>query len=179
MRLVTTGARVVLGSYLAVHGAQKLFGAFGGPGLDATGQGFASIGLTPGREMAMLAGVAELGGGLLTATGVAEPLGPVTLTATMAVASAVHRKAGPLAAKGGYELPLTNLALAAVLAADTHGAIRLGPRLPRRLAVLTGVGAALFGGLLVARLVRPATSPPRPPQPITAEEPTLDVEGVE
>jgi putative oxidoreductase len=180
MRLVTTGARLVLGSYLAVHGAQKLFGAFGGAGLDATGKGFESIGLTPGREMAMLAGVAELGGGLLTVTAVAEPLGPVTIAATMAVASAVHRKAGPLASKGGYELPLTNLALAAVLAAGAHRTVRLGPRLPRRIAVLTGVGAAVFAGISVAQLLRPAEPPAASPAPPPdAPTPALDAENAE
>jgi putative oxidoreductase len=165
MRLVPTGARLVLGSYLAVHGAQKLFGAFDGPGLDATGKGFESIGLTPGREMAMLAGASELAGGVLTATGVAEPLGPVTIAAAMAVASAVHRKAGPLAAQGGYELPLTNLALAAVLAAGAHEGLRLGPRLPRGIAVLAGVGAGALAGFSVAQLLR------RPPaQPAATPE---------
>jgi putative oxidoreductase len=49
------GTRLVLGSYLAVHGTQKLFGAFGGPGLAAAGTGFESIGLTPGKPMAALA----------------------------------------------------------------------------------------------------------------------------
>jgi putative oxidoreductase len=49
MRDVTLlGSRLVLGAYLSVHGAQKLFRAFGGPGLDKTGAGFDRIGLTPG-----------------------------------------------------------------------------------------------------------------------------------
>ena len=54
------GARVIVGGYLAVHGAQKLFGAFGGPGLAKTAAGFERIGLAPGRQMAALAGAAEL-----------------------------------------------------------------------------------------------------------------------
>ena len=67
------GSRLVLGAYLAVHGVQKLFGAFGGPGLDKAGAGFERIGLTPGKPMAALAGATELGGGLLTVAGVADP----------------------------------------------------------------------------------------------------------
>ncbi len=51
--------RLVLGGYLAVHGAQKLFGAFDGHGLDATAAGFQRLGLTPSREMATLAGAGE------------------------------------------------------------------------------------------------------------------------
>src|SRR5271154_1944289 len=84
--------RLVLGGYLAAHGAQKLFGSFGGPGLDATAAGFERLGLSPGREMAILAGASERGGGLLTATGVAEPLGPIMVAGAMTVATAVHRK---------------------------------------------------------------------------------------
>ena len=112
MRAITTAARAVLGGYLAAHGAQKLFGSFGGAGLDGTAEMFERLGLTPGRQMATLAGVSELTGGLLTATGVADPLGPIAVASTMAVATAVHRKGGPFATKGGYELPLTNLAFA-------------------------------------------------------------------
>jgi putative oxidoreductase len=104
--------RSVLGGYLAVHGAQKLFGAFGGHGLDATAAGFESMGLRPVKAGATLAGVSELGGGILTVTGIADPLGPLALSGAMAVAAAVHRKQGPLSQNGGFELPLTNLALA-------------------------------------------------------------------
>jgi hypothetical protein len=78
--------------------------------------------------MATLAATAELAGGLLTAAGLADPLGPVTLAATMAVASTVgHRGKGPFAAKGGFELPLTNLAAAAVLGGDRPRAGQRGP----------------------------------------------------
>ncbi len=79
-------ARAVLGGYLAVHGAQKLFGSFEGPGLEATAAGFESLGMKPGKTMAALAGASELGGGLLTVTGVAEPLGPLMIAGTMVVA---------------------------------------------------------------------------------------------
>ena len=65
-------ARLVLGGYLSVHGAQKLFGVFGGHGLDTTGQAFERIGLTPGRPMAALAGATELAGGLLAALSLAK-----------------------------------------------------------------------------------------------------------
>ncbi|MGO8728283.1 MAG: DoxX family protein [Streptosporangiaceae bacterium] len=154
------GTRLVLGGYLAVHGAQKLLGAFGGRGLEATGAGFDAIGLAPGKQMAVVAGVSELGGGLLTAAGIADPLGPLTLIGTMAVASATHRAKGPLAARGGFELPLTNLAAAAALAAAGPGRLSVGPRLPRPLtAAAAAVGAALAAGSL-ARLLsaRPAAA---------------------
>jgi putative oxidoreductase len=100
------GTRLVLGSYLAVHGAQKLFGTFGGPGLERAGAGFERIGLTPGKPMAALAGATELGGGLLTVAGVADPAGPLAIIGAMTVASATHRASGALAANRGFELPL-------------------------------------------------------------------------
>ena len=71
--------------------------------------------------MAALAGATELGGGLLTAAGVADPAGPLAIMGAMTVASATHRASGPLAANRGFELPLTNLAIAAALAASGPG----------------------------------------------------------
>jgi putative oxidoreductase len=117
-------SRAVLGCYLAAHGAQKLFGLFGGRGLEPTAAGFDRIGLGPGRVTAAAAGLSELGGGLLTMTGLADPLGPVAIAGTMAVASATHRASGPFAANRGYELPVTNLATALALTAAGPGAIR-------------------------------------------------------
>jgi len=159
--LTLLAARTVLGGYLSVHGAQKLFGSFGGPGLDAAGANFEKMGLRPGKAMATLAGASELGGGLLTATGVAYPLGPVAIAGSMAVATAVHRRQGPMAQKGGYELPLTNLAVASVLAAAGPGCIKLGPRLSKKLSRLTFLGALAMTGAALAQVLR--AKPPAPP----------------
>jgi putative oxidoreductase len=147
-------ARVVFGCYLAVHGAQKLFGAFGGRGLEATGAGFDKLGMKPGKLMAAVAGASELGGGLLTATGIADPLGPLMIAGTMAVASTTHRKNGPMSSNGGFELPLTNMAMAVALMSAGTGVLRLGPHLPKSLirrAVLGGV--ILAGGSLAQMLI--------------------------
>jgi putative oxidoreductase len=149
-------ARVVVGGYLAVHGAQKLFGAFGGPGLEKAAAGFERIGLAPGRQMAALAGAAELGGGLLTVAGAADPAGPLAIIGTMAVASATHRANGPLARDGGFELPLTNLAAASALAAAGPGRFRAGPALPRP---LTAAAAAIGGLLAIGTLVKMVKAP--------------------
>src|SRR6266704_984245 len=123
------GLRLTLGGYLAAHGAQKLFGAFGGRGLEASADGFDRIGLAPGRPMATLAATAELTGGLLTAAGLADPLGPITLTATMAAAAA-------LGAPGPGRFSLDSL---------------LGLRLPRRLARLALVGGVAAAATMIAR----------------------------
>jgi putative oxidoreductase len=170
MRDVTLlGARLVLGGYLAVHGAQKLFGAFGGAGLDKAGAGFERIGLTPGKQMAALAGATELTGGVLTAAGAADPAGPLAIIGAMTVASATHRANGPLAAKGGFELPLTNLAAAAALAAAGPGRLSLGPRLPRPLAVAAAAGGGVLAAVSLAKLLThrpaPASRPAEPAQP--------------
>lgn len=173
-------ARLVLGGYLSVHGAQKLFGVFGGHGLDTTGQAFERIGLTPGRPMAALAGATELAGGLLTATGAADPAGPLAIIGAMTVASATHRANGPLAARGGFELPVTNLAAAAALAAAGPGRLSLGPRLPRHFAAAAfGVGgllAALSLAKLTAAQKASAADQHVPPVP-TPDEPAAATEA--
>ena len=147
------GARLVLGGYLAVHGSQKLFGWFGGRGLDGTAAGFERIGLRPGKAMAALAGASEFGGGILTATGVAYPLGPIVLVGTMAIASTTHRAKGPLMSNGGFELPLTNLAAAAALAAAGPGKLRLGPGLSPRLVRRAVLAGGVLGGVSAYELL--------------------------
>lgn len=146
-------SRTVLGSYLAVHGAQKLFGSFDGPGLDATAQGFEAMGMHPGRVMATMAGASELGGGILTATGIADPLGPLAIAGTMVVASTVHRKQGPMMQKGGFELPLTNFALAVGLLVSGAGELRIGPRLPKSLTRFATVGGVILAAAALAQLL--------------------------
>jgi putative oxidoreductase len=160
------GTGLVLGSYLAVHGAQKLFGAFGGPGLERAGAGFERIGLTPGKPMAALAGATELGGGLLTVAGVADPAGPLAIIGAMTVASATHRASGPLAANRGFELPLTNLAAAAALAAAGPGRFRIGPPLSRRLTTAAVAGGGVMAAASLAKMLTSArgqaAAPPGP-----------------
>jgi putative oxidoreductase len=146
--------RIVLGAYMFVHGAQKLFGWFGGPGLSTAGKGFAGMGLTPGVPMAALAGGSEVAGGVLTAIGLADPFGPIAITGAMTIAGAVHRSAGPLGAKGGYELPLTNLALAIALAGAGPGKLAIGRRLPTKFLLAHGIGAAALTGYSLSKLLK-------------------------
>jgi putative oxidoreductase len=154
--------RTVLGSYLAVHGAQKLFGAFDGPGLNATAEGFEALGMRPGKVMATMAGASELGGGILTVTGVADPLGPLAIAGTMVVASTVHRKQGPMMQNGGFELPLTNFALAVGLLVSGPGDLRVGPALPKSLTRLATVGGVVLAASALRQLLtaKPPVSEP-------------------
>src|SRR2546421_7767313 len=109
--------RLTSGCLLAGHGAQKLFGVFGGHGLRGTGGFLEGIGLRPGQAWATIAGGSEFVGGALTATGLASPLGPMTMAAPMVMAaSTVHRGKPIWVTEGGAELPLSNLAIAGALA---------------------------------------------------------------
>jgi hypothetical protein len=89
----------------------------------------------------------------LTATGVAYPLGPLAIIGTMAVASLTHRSKGPLSQKGGFELPLTNLAAAAALAAAGPGNLRLGPNLSPRLVRRAALVGLVLGGFSAYQLL--------------------------
>jgi putative oxidoreductase len=105
--------RLVIGVLFIGHGAQKLFGWFGGHGLKGTGGWFESIGMKPGVTMALLAGLAELVGGLLFALGLLTPLAAILIAATMFMAIVkVHGQNGLWATSNGYEYNLTLLAVA-------------------------------------------------------------------
>ena len=108
--------RLVVGLVLAGHGAQKLFGLFGGYGIAGTGGWLDSIGFRPGRPMAVLVGLAELAGGLGLALGLLTPLSAAVVIGTMAVAVWTHSSNGLWSTSGGYELPLVNAVAAAALA---------------------------------------------------------------
>src|SRR6476660_6684772 len=99
--------RVVLGSLMAAHGTQKLFGWFGGYGLTAVSGYFESLGFRPGRFFATIAAGSEVVGGVLVATGFLGPIGPAVILAVMIVAAVtVHLQHGLFAANNGIEVPL-------------------------------------------------------------------------
>lgn len=103
--------RIPLGIIFAAHGAQKLFGLFGGYGLEATGQWMTSIGLTPGYLMALLAGSAEFFGGLALLAGLLVRPAAAVIAFTMLVAIfAVHAGNGLFMSNNGYEYGLALLA---------------------------------------------------------------------
>src|SRR5436189_194129 len=82
--------RLIFGIVMAAHGAQKLFGWFGGYGLNGTGGYFESLGFRPGRFFAFAAGASEFAGGLLVAIGLFGPIGPALVLATMIVTAFAH-----------------------------------------------------------------------------------------
>ncbi|MEU3552811.1 DoxX family protein [Streptomyces fragilis] len=141
--------RAGTGGVLAAHGAQKLFGWFGGHGLEGTGQWMESIGYTPGRASAAMAGAAETGGGLLLALGLATPAAGAAAAGAMAGAAAVHAPQGFFAQSGGYEYAASLGLTAAGLAVTGPGRLSLDHLLGHALnkgwmvpAVFAAVGAA-------------------------------------
>ncbi len=97
--------RLGLGGVLIAHGTQKLFGWFGGGGLDATAQGMEQMGFKPGRRSALAAGLGETAGGTLLALGLATPAGGAAAAGAMASAASVHLPNGFFAMNGGFEHP--------------------------------------------------------------------------
>ena len=114
--------RVVLGTLMAAHGAQKLFGWFGGYGLAGTAALFEDLGFRPGRRYAPIAAAAEITGGALVTLGLLGPVGPALVVSVMIVAAvSVHWQNGVFAMKNGIELPLLYAAGAATLCLSGPG----------------------------------------------------------
>lgn len=144
--------RLVLGLTFMAHGSQKLFGWFGGGGLAGTTGMMQKMGLRAPGFWAILAALAEFGGGLLLALGFLNPLGSLGIIAAMLVAiSQVHWPKGFWNTKGGFEFPLINLTAALALALTGPGAYSLdaafGLSLPEPVILLAGLALVVVGVL--------------------------------
>ena len=157
--------RLVVGLGLAAHGAQKLFGWFGGYGIAGTGQFLEQLGFRPGRLHAAQAGIAETVGGLFLAAGFLTPAAAAAVVAVMLVAAvSVHVKKGFFVPNGGYEYTLVLGAAALALAFTGPGAISLDQALGISWSGekwgLGALAAGLIGGAvpLIARKTAPAAT---------------------
>lgn len=151
MNLAMLVLRLVVGLLFVGHGAQKLFGAFGGAGLEGTAAGFDRMGLHPPRVHAMAAGCAELGAGLLLALGLLTPLGAALVVAVMTTAViTVHARNGLWNTEGGFEFNLTLIAAAFAMVGAGPGAWSLDDALGLELAGAGWAVAALGAGVLGA-----------------------------
>jgi len=157
--------RLVVGFTFAAHGAQKLFGWFGGPGLAGTAGFFEKLGFVPGKRSALFAGLTELGGGIALALGLMTPLASALALAVMLVAAgSVHLKNGFFGSKGGYEYNLVLGAAALSLAFTGPGLLSLDhllnlvPSWPFWGLASLGVGLAGAGSQLAMRQIPKAAA---------------------
>ncbi|MFE9258062.1 DoxX family protein [Streptomyces sp. NPDC006879] len=149
--------RVALGLTMAAHGAQKLFGWFGGGGVDGTGQFFSVSGYPAGEAMAVVAGMSEVLGGLALTLGLLTPLAGAALLGTLINALAVKWGGGFFAPQGvEYELVLLVGAAALTLAGPGRYAVDRFLPLPRAHRSIHGALALALGVLaaVVVLLVR-------------------------
>jgi putative oxidoreductase len=170
MKLLILITRLVLGGLFFGHGAQKLFGWFGGYGLDGTGGFFESLGLRPGRQHAMAAGAAEAGGGALLAVGLATPAASAAITGVMTTAiRTVHQPNGPWVTENGWEYPAVIIAAVLAIAEVGPGPVSLDAALGRERSGTGWALAALIAGVGgAAVLLRDWERPAPEPEPVAA-----------
>jgi putative oxidoreductase len=158
--------RIVVGLVMAAHGAQKLFGWFGGHGLKGAAGLFEQLGFRPGPLFALLAGLGEFGSGLLVASGLGGPIGPALMISVMVVAAgAVHWRNGLFAMSNGIELPLLYGVAAFALGLTGPGEYSLdallglgGPWTPALSLVVLGLGVVVGFANLGLRHAPPASA---------------------
>jgi putative oxidoreductase len=158
--------RFVFGLSFAAHGAQKLFGWFGGYGLGGTGGFMESLGFRPGKTFATVAALGEFVGGLLFVFGFLGAVGPALMLSVMLVASiTVHRKNGFFVSNNGIEVPLLYATAAIGISLTGPGIYSLDAALgnyrlvtPKVTWIILALG--LIGGIGNLALRRPSPSSP-------------------
>ena len=154
--------RGVVGPLFVGHGTQKLFGWFGGHGIEGTSGFFEQLGLRPGKRHATAAGWSEAAGGALLTLGALTPVAQAMITGTMVTAiRKVHAQNGPWVTANGYEYNVTLIALTAALTETGPGrpsvdSALFGDGLKGKGWALAALAAGVAGSFLVTeRLVEP------------------------
>jgi putative oxidoreductase len=152
--------RIVAGLFFAGHGAQKLFGWFRGPGLDAAGGFFEQIGYRPGRRMVAVASLTEIGAGLMLAAGFLTPLAAAAVVGVMI--NAIWTVKRSLGLYNGYEIDTLYATVAVALAFVGPGAYSIDGALDWSLAGTGWALGAIGLGLVTAVGVLSSRRVPRP-----------------
>jgi len=139
--------RLTVGLIIAAHGAQKLFGWFGGHGVRGTSEWLASQGFRPPILWGVLGGLSEFGGGLLFALGLFSPLGSIGIGASMLVVITKIHWPKFWGTEGGFEYPLVNFAAAIAVGIAGPGSLSLdalwGTLLPSTISLIAALLVAL------------------------------------
>jgi putative oxidoreductase len=160
---------VLVGATMAAHGAQKLFGWFGGHGIAGTAGFLESLGLRPGKPMAIAAGTAELVGGALFAVGLVTPVAALLIASTLLVAAFTNLRKGFWIYNGGFEYELVLATVAIGLAFAGAGAWSLDAAIGWGVAGLWwGIGAGVLAALGAAGAVAAGRSGLGEPAPSAA-----------
>lgn len=176
MHVGRLAARAVIGGLFIGHGTQKLFGWFGGPGLEGTEGMMRSLRMYPPRRNAIAAGATEAGAGALLVAGLATPAATAALTGVMTTAiRTVHLPNGVWNANGGYELNATMIAALTALAETGPGALSLDAALGRKTHGPWWAVASLACGVAASAatiaLGRSQAPPPAPAPEVTEDAP--------
>lgn len=158
MKLWRLILRVLVGGLFIGHGTQKLFGWFGGHGLEGTGGFFEQLGLRPGKRHARAAGTAETLGGLLIMLGALTPVGATVVSSIMITAiRKVHASKGPWVTEGGWEYNAVLIAAMTALVEAGPGPLSVDeallPQLKSTRWAVLSLASAIAGSYL-------ATAPP-------------------
>jgi putative oxidoreductase len=174
MDLGTAALRGVIGPLFVGHGAQKLWGKFGGHGLEGTGAFFEQLGLRPGQKHARAAGMAEVAGGALLTLGALTPVATTLISSTMVTAiRKVHASKGPWNTEGGWEYNAALIAAMAAVAERGPGSPSLDaalfPGMKGKGLALASVAAAIAGSYLVTDVLN-ESAPEQPAEPAEDRE---------
>jgi putative oxidoreductase len=179
MSIGTLALRGLAGPLFVGHGTQKLFGWFGGHGLDGTAGFMESLGMRPGKRHAAAAGTAEALGGALLTVGAATPLAATMVTSTMITAiRKVHAGNGPWVTDNGFEYN-------AVLIAAMAGLVEHGPGKPSVDSALfprwngKGWAVAMLAAATAASFLNDRLSAPAPEDTASAADPDVTAAAAE